>query len=247
MTADTPPSQREILDLFKLIRPWTMQGTTKLRIGADHDGGYVLPAQVLGCDSVVSVGIGNDVSFDLVLANRGAKILQFDHTVEGVPVEHPNFMFHKLGWGPRTEGDFIGIDDILAKLEAIGGRRTMLKFDIEGGEYPVLDAMSSEQLAKFEVIACEFHNFERLGDRRFYEAARRAFEKMTAHHVPVHLHANNALGVIMVQGVPTPLLLEVAFLRKDLDCFPSLSADPIPGPLDRPNIPGRPDICMNPF
>ncbi|WKB52758.1 hypothetical protein [Eleftheria terrae] len=241
------PTQHEVLNLIKMIRPWTMRGSTKVRIGNDYDGGYVLPAQVLNCDAIVSVGVGPDVSFDLVLAERGAKVLQYDHTVPGLPQEHPNFIFHKKGWGVRTEGDFLGFDDMFAHLQALNPKRAMLKFDIEGGEYAVLDAIRPEHLAAFDVVACEFHGFEKLHDRGFYQQALRAFEKLNASHVPVHLHANNALGVVLVQGVPIPLLLEVAWLRKDLDQFPGLSTDPIPGPFDRPNIPGRIDLCLNAF
>ncbi|AKJ28527.1 FkbM family methyltransferase [Caldimonas brevitalea] len=247
MDANTAPSQIEILNLLKLVRPWTMTGSSKVRIGNDYDGGYVLPAQVLHCDAIVSVGVGPDVSFDLVLAERGAKVLQYDHTVEGLPQQHPNFIFHKRGWGARTEGDFLSFDDIFAHLQALKPKRAMLKFDIEGGEYEVLEAIKPEHLAFFDVVACEFHGFEKLHDRRFYEGAKRAFEKLSAQHVPVHLHANNALGVVLVQGIPIPLLLEVAYLRHDLDHFPSFSHDPIPGPFDRPNIPGRVDLCINPF
>lgn len=247
MNPNAQTTQQEVLELIRLVRPWTMRNTAKIRVGNDADGGYVLPQSVLACDAVVSIGIGGDVSFDLVLANRGARILQFDHTVDGPPAMHPNFIFEKKGWGLKTEGEFIGFDDIFKRLQSLSPRRTMLKFDIEGGEYEVLDAMRPEHLAAFDIIACEFHRFERLLDRGFYTLARRVFEKMSAQHAPVHLHANNALGVMLAEGVPIPLLWELTYLRRDLDCFPNLSADPIPGPFDRPNIPGRPDICMNPF
>ena len=120
------PNQSEVLDLFKLIRPWSMRENSKIRIGNDHDGGYVLPACVLQCDAIVSIGVGPDVSFDLVLAERGAKVLQYDHTVDDVPQHHPNFIFHKKGWGARTEGDFIGFDDIFAHLQALQPKRAML-------------------------------------------------------------------------------------------------------------------------
>ena len=63
----------------------------------------------------------------------------------------------------------------------------------------------------------------------------------------MHLHANNYRGVAVVEGVPVPDVIELSLLRHDLDDFPSLAADPIPGPLDRPNHPLLPDICLNVF
>lgn len=247
MNASSPTTQQEILDLIRFVKPWSMRNNTKIRIGADADGGYVLPRCILECDVIVSIGIGDDVSFDLVLAGRGARVLQFDHTVNGPPISHPNFFFEKKGWGLKSEGEFISFDDIYARLQTLAPKRAMLKFDIEGAEYDVLDAMKPEHLAAFDIIACEFHRFERLLDRGFYTQARRVFEKMCTHHLPVHLHANNALGVMLADGVPIPLLWELTYLRRDRDCFPGPASDPIPGPYDRPNLRGRPDICMNPF
>ena len=241
------PSQNEILELFKLIRPWSMRGQTKIRIGNECDGGYVLPASVLNCDACVSIGVGPDVSFDLVLAEQGMKILQYDHTVEAVPQHHSNFTFYKKGWGVRTEGDFVSFDDIFSHLQVLKPKRAILKFDIEGSEYDVLAAIKPEHLAFFDIVACEFHSLDKLGERRFFEGVKLAFEKLNASHVAVHLHANNAAGMALVQGIVTPLLLEVSYLRRDLDQFPWLSNDPIPGPLDRPNIHGRPDYCLNVF
>jgi hypothetical protein len=247
MNTMTKPTQKDVLNLVKLIRPWTMSNTSKVRIGKSCDGGYVVPATVLECDAVVSIGVGPDVSFDLELAERGARILQFDHTVEGTPQQHPNFTFAKLGWGRTTEGEFISFDDIYSRLMALNPKRSVLKFDIEGGEYDVLETTRFEHLAVFDVIACEVHDFGRLGDPVFFAKMLSAFEKLTTNHMPVHLHANNHASVILVEGVPIPQVLELSFLRKDLDYFRAPSSDPIPGPLDRPNYPERPDICMNPF
>ena len=57
----------------------------------------------------------------------------------------------------------------------------------------------------------------------------------------------NTRVTVLVEGVPMPSVIELSFLRRDLDSFPCRSNDPIPGPLDRPNHPGRADIVMNPF
>jgi hypothetical protein len=239
--------QQQVLDLVKMIRPWTMASTAKVRIGNENDGGYVTPASALECDVVVSIGIGTDVSFDLALAERGARILQFDHTVDGPPHQHPNFVFTKLGWGPKTEGSFIGFDKIHSQLTKLNPLHSMLKFDIEGEEFDVLETTRVEHLKAFDVIVCEVHYLERLGDPIFFAKVESCFAKLTANHVPVHLHANNYQALILVEGVPIPRVLELSFLRKDLDHFRTLSSDPIPGPLDRPNHRGVPDLCLNPF
>jgi hypothetical protein len=247
MLTSTRPRQTQVLDLLKLIRPWSMREHHKVRIGNEFDGGYVLPDCALKADLVVSIGVGHDVSFDLDLANRGALIHQYDHTLQKPPCDHAGFRFQRLGWGPRCEGPLVDFAAIHAQAMSAQPRRALLKFDIEGAEYEALGATSAEALAAYEVIACELHDFERLADPAFYASVMQALELLSTHHVPVHLHANNYQSFVLVEGVPIPKVLEVAYLRKDLDSFAGISHDPIPGPLDRPNHPGRPDLCMNPF
>lgn len=241
-----PPNQADMLDLLRSMRPRKMRQTAKVRIGNAYDGGYVLPATAYACDAVLSIGVGSDVSFDLALAMQGATILQFDHTVEGPPVPHPNFRFEKRGWGPSTGGDLLGFADMLARLANIGARRPLLKFDVEGAEYEALDAIDAADLAGFEVIVCEIHHLGRLAEAGFFGQVRRSLAKLLAHHVPVHLHANNYAGMVLVEGIALPDVLEISFLRRDLDGFDDL-AEPIPGPLDRPNHPLVADLCLTAF
>ena len=240
-------TQRDILDIIALLRPMAMKATAKVRIGNQYDGGYVVPETALACDGVISIGVGSDVSFDLELANRGAKIIQFDNTVEGPPVAHPNFSFFKLGWGTRTEGSFIDFANIHAHMDAIAMRRRLLKFDIEGGEYDALPTINPAHLAAYDIVACELHDLGRLADPAFYLLVRRALEHLTRHHVPIHVHANNYRSVVMVLGVPIPDVLEVSLLMRDLDSFSGVSPGAIPEPLDRPNHPYLPDICLRTF
>lgn len=234
------------MELMRMIRPHRMAGTSKVRIGNDFDGGYVLPETALDCDVVLSVGIGIDVSFDFHMAERGAVIFQFDHTVEQPPTPHPNFVFQKLGWGSCTEGEFLNFNDICARLTSFGARR-LLKFDIEGAEYDVFDTVDPDDLATFEVITCEMHDLDQLANPEFFGKVKRFLGKLTLNHVPIHLHGNNYRRFAIVEGVPIPEVLEISLLRRDLDSFPELASDSIPGPLDRPNRPAAPDMCLTPF
>jgi hypothetical protein len=84
----------------------------------------------------------------------------------------------------------------------------------------------------------------RLGNPDFFDKVKRILDSLTLHHVPVHLHGNNYAGVAVVENVPIPRVLEISFLRRDLD-IPGFSTEPIPGLLDRPNHPFVPDICLN--
>ena len=241
-----PPTQADILALLKLLRPQAHAGG-KIRLGAACDGGYVVPDAALACDAVLSIGVGSDVSFDLALAERGLPVFQYDHTVAEPPQPHALFRFSRLGWGPAAEGDFVSLGDMAARLRDAGSVRPLLKFDIEGGEYANLAAIDPELLAMFPVVACELHGLSGLADPAFHASVRVAVARLTRHHAPVHLHANNYGIMALVGGVPVPDVVELSLLRHDLGVLQHPATDPIPGPLDRPNHPQHPDLCLTPF
>ncbi len=240
-------SQAEIIELLNLLRPYHVVSDYKVRIGGDADGGYVMPSVARKSNAVISIGIGDQVSFDVELANLGATVLQFDHTIPGQPMAHDNFRFHKQGWGPRDGGSLLSLRSMMIGIDWAAARHPILKFDTEGAEWDALEATDGDDLARFELIAGEFHGFHNLVHRGVYERIRSVLKKITHSHHPVHLHANNATGIQLIQGVPVPPLLEITFLRKDAAVFGGHSNEPIPGPLDRPNMSDRPDLCLRPF
>lgn len=245
--APTAITQSDIRALITALRPRRMARLEKRRIGHPYDGGYVLPAIAEEADLVVSVGVGHDVSFDHAMAERGAIVLQFDHTVEGPPTAHANFRFYKKGLAAAPGADFLTFGDILDLMRDLPHQSPLLKFDIEGAEYEAFAAVPPEQLARFPVITCEIHDLDRLVEPPFFRRVADFVARLTAGHAPVHLHANNYGGLALVQGVPMPKVLELSFLRRDLDDCTAFADDPIPGPLDRPNHPYLADLCLTAF
>lgn len=244
-----PPhtTQQEVMALLALMRPQQMVTDHKVRIGGDADGGYVMPSLALKSRAVLSIGIGDQVSFDAELADRGAVVHQYDHTIGGAPMAHPNFRFHALGWGPADGGPLRSLHSMVQAIDWADAEHAVLKFDTEGAEWDALAAASSEDLARFDVIAGEFHYFHNLHLRAFHDHVKAVLEKLHRTHVPVHLHANNATGIRLVQGVPVPPLLEITWVRRGVVATAGPCTDPIPGPLDRPNMADRPDLCLRPF
>jgi hypothetical protein len=240
-------TQLEVIEVLELLRPLHMITDVKVRIGGDADGGYVMPSLALKTTAVLSIGIGGQVSFDAELADRGATVHQYDHTIAGVPQDHANFRFHKLGWGPTDEGELRSLHTMMEGMDWSMARNAILKFDTEGAEWSCLTTASSDDLARFAVIAGEFHGLHNLSTRPQLELIRSVLTKIHRTHAPVHLHANNATGIRLVQGVPVPPLVEVTFVRRNLVPTAGHSNEPIPGPLDRPNMTDRPDLCLRPF
>jgi hypothetical protein len=244
---EKPVTHTDLFALLNLIRPWQMASDVKLRIGAEGDGGYVLPRCAERSNLVLSIGIGNEASFDDELAERGARVLQFDHTIERSPSRHGRIGFHRKGWGSRDEGPLISLASMIRMFDWQGARHPILKFDTEGAEWDCLFDAATEDLQRFEILTGEFHDFQNLVNRDYYDRAFAVFSKLAATHHVVHLHANNAGGLVMIGGVPFPRLLELTYLRKDVALFSGHSAEPIPGPLDRPNVAQLPEIYLRAF
>lgn len=245
--ADRPVVHAELFALLNLIRPWQMASDFKVRLGSQGDGGYVMPSSSQRSNAVLSIGIGNEVSFDDELAHRGAQVLQFDHTITASPSTHPGIAFHRFGWGRRDEGPFLSLRSMMQMLDWHDARHPILKFDTEGAEWDCLVDAASADLAKFEVLTGEFHDFQNLVNRDYFDKAYAVFSKLALTHHVVHMHANNAGGMVMLGGIPFPRLLELTYLRKDAALFSGHSAEPIPGPLDRPNVPQLPEIYLRAF
>ncbi len=244
---EQPVTQPELFNLLNLIRPWQMISDVKGRIGSDADGGYVMPSSSRKSNTVLSIGIGNEVSFDNDLALLGARVIQFDHTIEATPSKHPNIEFNRLGWGARDEGSFVSLASMVKMIDWSQARHAILKFDTEGAEWDCLETATVEDLDRFEVLTGEFHDFHNLVNRPHFDRVLAVFTKLCTTHRVIHMHANNAGGMIMLGGIPFPRLLELTFMRKRSASFHGHSSEPIPGPLDRPNVPQLPDLYLRAF
>lgn len=245
--SNTNVSQSELFNLLNLIRPWQMISDVKVRLGSNADGGYVLPSSSRSTNTVLSIGVGEEVSFDNELAALGARIIQFDHTIERSPSQHPNIEFIRKGWGATDGGEFVSLSSMVQMIDWPQARHPILKFDTEGAEWDCLSTASSEDLDCFEVLTGEFHDFHNLVNRPHFDRVLAVFAKLCTTHRVIHMHANNAGGMVMLGGIPFPRLLELTFMRQRSASFHGHSSEPIPGPLDRPNVPQLPDLYLRAF
>ena len=163
---------------------------TLQRIGSDY-GGYFLDPSLIGPDAVVySLGVGEDISFDLALIEQyGLAVHAFDPTPkvrtwlasQALPEQ---FEFHEVGIAnfdgeavfylpPRQ--DFVSHSLIRARqysrdsirvpmirlgtaMQNLGHKRIdILKMDIEGAEYAVLDDLVKEKIPVGQILV-EFHH-----------------------------------------------------------------------------------------
>lgn len=227
------------LRLLKVKRPLTKQ---MIRMGNNFDGGYIVCDDMSGVTSAISIGIGENTSFDNELAELGIKVLQFDHTVQGPPVNHPNFIFSKLAWDETNPGIGISLSRIFTHF-SLWGHELLLKFDVEGAEWTNFPYVSVEVLKQCRIIVGEFHSMNLLDNPNNFLQIMDTINKLSVNHTLIHMHANNYGAVHNIQGVTIPEVIELTFLRNDRDNFEDYNG-PLPCSLDYPNCPSTPDIVL---
>jgi len=226
------PADSALVELARHLRPWTAPGLELIRLGGDHDGGYVMSAD-LSVNRAISVGVGRDISWDVAMADRGVRVDAFDHTVRKLPRGAPGVTFHKVGVGSAP-----GCRPLRSLVaETVGRSECILKIDIEGNEW---GALAGEDLEQFTQILIELHDVERVAvDPRI----RKTLNRLYASHFPVHLHANNYSSVFQLDSLWFCSAVEATFVRRDqLDGWQP--ADTLREDLDRPCDPRSADISL---
>jgi len=159
-------------------------------------GGWGICAEDLTSQSIVySVGVGDDISFDLDLIQRyGVKIYAFDPTPEShewLKKQHVPKQFVLFPYGiadydgtakffPHINKDWVAhsmvrhahaakesidvpvfrLDTMMKKLGH--ARIDLLKMDIEGGEYAVLDGLAVSGIGVNQLLVEFHHRFDQL-------------------------------------------------------------------------------------
>ena len=210
-------------------------GRDYFRAGIRGDSGYVMVNYGLQDAPIYSLGIGWDVSWDRHLAELGGQIYQYDHTIDALPEEHPNFHWFKLGIGSSadTGPEFRTIKQLIEINGHQGRKDLVLKIDIEGYEWPVFAEMDEETLGQFSQIVGEFHNLTNIVDSKNAAKIFSALDKINAQFQLVHVHINNSGAVGNIGGVTLYDMYELTFLRRSDHTFvPSTKFFPID--LDAP-------------
>jgi hypothetical protein len=238
-------AQKTVLDLLRKIRPFSVAGFEKIRIGSGNDGGYVCVDDLAPIACCISCGIGDNDDFDLDLARQGISVLQFDHTIEAAPSRHEKLRFFKERIAARPENGAKTLSS-LVQTQNGQGPCVLLKIDIEGDEWPVFDDLPEKDLACFRQIVAEFHGLEQIFDSLHAARMNRVFAKLEKHFFACHVHANNCCPMSIIGGVPMPHLIEVTFASR-LVYEPTDSKQIFPTSLDAPNDAARADYRLGCF
>ncbi|MEN3167619.1 hypothetical protein [Gluconobacter sp. OJB] len=242
----TPEGSEKIRHVLRFLAPRKAKDAKKCRVGRDYDGGYVMLDSFPSGSVAISLGINDDVSWDLAVAERGCEVFQYDHTISALPQSHERFHFYSQRITAHEEEEGILLQDVISDNAIPQNTPIILKMDIEGDEWSVFDTTSLDILERFTQIVVEFHHCEHLAEPEFRARAERVFKKLSEKFFVFHVHGNNCGNLVNVQNIILPESLEISFARKDL--YSSEETDELfPQVLDMPNQKGRADFYLGCF
>jgi len=234
-----------IKSALSLLRPYDVLNAPKIRVGRPFDGGYIMIDSFDGVEAAYSLGINDDVSWDLDMSLRDIDIFQYDHTIESLPAENPRFHWEKLGIAASSSEVMRSISDLIKTNGHQDSSNLVLKCDIECAEWDVLRHIPNAVLSKFSQIVLELHDIRRLGNPGD-DNARQAVVNLTNSHHVVHVHGNNFGGVGVIGGICLPNVIELTLLRKDMGQF-TASQSTFPTPMDMPCNSSHADLYLGNF
>jgi hypothetical protein len=195
--------------ILDLISPWPSK-TPLTRVGTPADGGYVLNFRDLDQTTfLISGGIETNNDFEVALAERGVNGIQIDNSIRKPPKSHSNMDFSRETIGIRPEE--FSLKSYIAKLT---DERILVKLDIEGSEWEVIDSLSINDLKLITCLAVEFHFLSRLNQTLFFTQAVSVFTKIReAGFLPCFISPNNVTGADIHGGIMLPRNLEITFTK----------------------------------
>jgi hypothetical protein len=201
---------------------------TKIRLGKDNDGGYVIAnLPDAKYTLLLAGGIESEITFEEAFIKKYPTVtcLAFDGTIDCLPQGNTlNITFVKKNIGSENCETTTNLHGIINANDAI-----FVKMDIEGSEIPWIKSLNDTQMNKFEQIVMEFHN-------PFSDADAEVFDKLNSTHYLIHFHGNNCCGLNFHKGVNIPFVFECTYLHKKyFREEPELNTDLIPSSLDMKN------------
>jgi len=238
------------LDLIHLLTPMDLQGATYVRLGRDHDGGYVLVSDLLEEVNIAySFGVANDMSWEEAIAERDIDVFLFDHTIETPRISDPRLRFRRIGiTGAQQIEECRTLDGLLEENGHQNRTDLVLKLDVEGCEWDALEQCTSQTLSQFSQIVIEYHGLHPwLSTRR-----RETLAKLNATHQCVHVHAARSVHPgttpFVSEGVILPKQLEVTYVRRrDVEGRLVPNQRKFPTNLDMPGSPEIADVDLGFF
>jgi hypothetical protein len=202
-----------LITLLRKLRPRDC-GIDLIRVGSEHDGGYLIPDDLEAIEYCFSPGVNTSVDFESQLADRGIKSFLADYSVTSPPILRAEFTFDRMFLGPFDKGHWFTLSTWKDKYLSGYQGELILQMDIEGFEYETILTTPLDVLRQFRILIIEFHGMDRLFDSFMFARLSSCFEKLLELFHVVHIHPNNSGEAIVRGEIEIPEMMEFTFLNK---------------------------------
>jgi len=203
---------RKICEHLTLFTPKNIEF---LRFGTEGDGGYVLANFFPGEHFLLSLGVGDNVDFDIALSNYVEGVHLYDPTITKLPLLVPKSTFFPLGISGSNNDGYLKLNQAIERVPP--DHQIILKVDIEGSEWEIFSNIDPVELLRCTQIVIELHGLVgAFSSNSKLVKTLKSLETLTTNHRLVNLHANNYEQTEIIFGTPLPNVLEATFLRSDL-------------------------------
>lgn len=206
---------RRLKEIYRLLPIHEVKDVPMKRLGRRGDGGYIMLDDFTENQIAYSFGISDDVSWDIdALANGIKDVYMYDHTIDGLPENKEGFHWFKTGITGIYDAKIPELRTLEQLLKDNGHENQinmLLKMDVEGAEWDVLNHSNSGTLNRFSQIVLELHN---VNSFEMYPKIIRALQLLNKTHVPINLHGNNWEGYEYGDKFSIPDALEITYVHK---------------------------------
>ena len=232
----------DVNSILNYLQPITSNELPLKRLGSKNDGGYVIANDLFHDDFLISFGIGNDVNFEIEIVEVIAGAQLYDDSISNLPTLVPKSVF----FSERIDTESgVSLTDALSRI--VDFKDLILKIDIEGSEWNVLDEASGPELSKFRQIIVEFHWLSEIMNEDFRKKVLRVLKKISETHIVINSHPNNWSDVLVIENLQIPNVVEVTFLRREKSLWSSSICQVLAKSdlLNAPCNPDRPEIYLH--
>ena len=236
-------SKNNIINFYKSIKPVVIQEGL-VRIGSQHDGGYLVPNCLGDINFNYSPGVSDNFDFEIDLYTKyGIKSFLADYSIDDHFKEFDYLFFKKKFIGLNNSNTHIRLEDWINE-NSKEDNNLMLSMDIENDEWTVLLDTPTSNLSKFKILVIEFHNFAKyLVNNDSILFVEYLFQKLKNNFEIVHIHPNNCCGVLEYEELKIPNVVEITFLNKNAINISDENLE-IPNKLDFKNILDNEEIVL---
>jgi hypothetical protein len=221
--------------LFEALKPVKLANCEFARFGEQHDGGYAMCANLLSSvETGYSYGISNYDQWGCDIATKlDVPVHQydcFDTRQPACPAGKTIFHPECVSAEPFTE-DGRPFDTLASHFlrNGDGGKRVVVKMDVEGAEWDSLLFAPDEVLEQIDQLVLELHGVD---DGKYAAVAQRLNRFF---HV-ANVHFNNFVCQEGIEPFPA-WAYEVLFVNRRIGVPDPSGAAPSPAAVDAPNQP----------